>query len=474
MLQTKSILMDVRLESSDLQEVLLRLSKKDWKPVLLESQRTILELAGVQDRVVLPIRDPRAYGPRVPPGLLTGDVFFRDSDVYYLLTHHEEMDFTYHGRYMIRQGHGAPPGLELGIITSDANTAEQKLQGFASNLQQIIMSSIDGRKTRHMQFEWKELEEGTPRLDSIAKTEAEQSDVKFERPQIEPQELAAAGALSSEPTRRTLVELSQAGFARARDILSRKGKQHEELQTAIDNLKKHGLVNVEYLLECKQSGMPLTRLAAKDQLENPATGGLRCPRCNTQFKDESLSEGYSVSELGRRLSQRSNWMTIWVTDKLCEVGVPLNAILWNLSETGEEVDILVESLGELWIFELKDREFGSGDAHPLNYRQVRYKATKAIIVTTEKVSKDARRVFEDLAKERSKRGRIPTYVEGLDAVHDALEKEISAASLRYANQKLSTLTELSGYDFRRIIAAKFGESAPPEDQVDEDMLFYYR
>lgn len=473
MLQTKSILADVRLESADLQEVLLRLSKTEWKPVLLESQRKILELAGVIGKVALPIRHTQLYGPS-PRELPSGDVFFKDSEVYYLLNRHVETDYNYRGRYLIRHERPGPPGLELGIITNDLSTAESKLQGFSSHLQQIILGTLDGRKTRHMQFEWKELKEGTPRLDSIAKTEADQPEIKFERPQINPVELSAAEALSSDATRRTLIELSQAGFARARDILSRKGKQQEELQTAIESLKNHGLVNVEYLLECRQSSMPLTRLAAKDQLDNPTTGSLRCPRCNTQFKDEALSEGYSVSDLGRRLIQKSNWMTIWVTNKLYEVGVPLDSILWNLSETGEEVDLLVEFLGELWIFELKDREFGAGDAHPLNYRQVRYKATKAIIITTEKISKDARRVFEDLAKERSRRGKVPTYVESLDAVHDALEKEVSVASLRHAYEKLSTLTELSGYDFRRIIAAKFRESAPPEDEGDEDQYVYYR
>ena len=154
--------------------------------------------------------------------------------------------------------------------------------------------------------------------------------------------------------------------------------------------------------------------------------------------------------------------------------MPLNAILWNLAETGEEVDLLVEFMGELWILELKDREFGSGDAHPLNYRQVRYKATKAIVITTDKVSKDARRVFEDLAKERSGRAGVPIYIEGLNSVRDALAKEVSGASVRFAYQKLASLTILSGYDFRSIIAAKFGEVAPRELVDDEDLLHYYR
>ncbi len=34
-------------------------------------------------------------------------------------------------------------------------------------------------------------------------------------------------------------------------------------------------------------------------------------------------------------------MTVWVTEQLIKVGVPEDAVLWNVTESGEEVDLLV-------------------------------------------------------------------------------------------------------------------------------------
>ena len=131
-------------------------------------------------------------------------------------------------------------------------------------------------------------------------------------------------------------------------------------------------------------------------------------------------------------------MTVYVTQVLLELGINKDAILWNLSESGEEVDILVEIFGRLWIFELKDREFGSGDAYPLNYRKVRYRAEKSIIVTTEVVAKDAKKVFEELRKEAGIDRDLPVYIEGLENTKSKLINELSFASLPYTLNVLTT------------------------------------
>ncbi|MCL6558266.1 MAG: hypothetical protein K6U74_05595 [Firmicutes bacterium] len=231
-------------------------------------------------------------------------------------------------------------------------------------------------------------ETGPPRLERIIQTGKEQAEPHFSRAKLIPEELQAAQVLSSKVEREMLIELSQAGFVREQDVLGSKAK--DEIRTALENLLKAGLLNVEHLLECKRTGTRLTRLRDLQQLQDTNVGTLICPSCGSNFSQELPSKGYSLSDLGRKMSRQSYWMTVWVTDMLTKLGVPQDAILWNVSESGEEVDLLMD---QLWIFELKDREFGSGDAYPLNYRQVRYRVNKAIIVTTERVSRDAKRVL---------------------------------------------------------------------------------
>jgi hypothetical protein len=224
----------------------------------------------------------------------------------------------------------------------------------------------------------------------------------------------------------------------------------------LEQVNKAGLVSLEHLLTCKRNGVGLTRLASASQIGDPSIGSLICGTCGQHFSQEQLLEGYALTDLGRKLVRRSRWMTVWITDLLAQLGVPIESILWNVAESGEEVDVVTEFLGQLWIFELKDREFGAGDAHPFNYRRVRYHAEKAIIVSTDKVSTDAKRIFKELQLETESRSPMGiVLVEGLNAASDALSKEVSAAALKDATDRLSALSELTGYDLGRVIAQRF-------------------
>lgn len=363
------------------------------------------------------------------------------------------------GRQVYRED-GQQFRLEVGIISPDSSEIEARLRQFAEAVEKAIKARVDGRKTRHMSFEWNEKNPGKPRLDKLTSEVEKGSEKYFTQANCQPEEVVASRLLVNKLARESLIEISQAGFARQKDILNRKTKQQSDIQAIMNDLKQVGLLNIEYLLECKQTGVPLTRLKSLEQLQLPEVGMLLCGACGSEFRNESVNEGYSLTDLGRQLIRRSHWMTVWVTDILTQAGVPESNILWNLAETGEEVDLLVEFMGQLWIFELKDREFGSGDAHPLNYRQVRYRASNAIVVTTEHVSKDAKRVFTDLSREalpRRQGGREPIYIEGLSSAGAILKREVSRAALQYAIRRLNVLGEISGYDLSILLNAKYGE-----------------
>jgi hypothetical protein len=280
--------------------------------------------------------------------------------------------------------------------------------------------------------------------------------MRFESATLESDSVKGADALASTTARETLRELGRAGFAREQDILTRRSKKVEDMRATLEALKASALVATEYVLACKKTQTPLTHLADPLVLKSDDVGTLLCPSCGATFSDENLAEGYRVSELGRQLIQSSHWLTVWVTQKLATLGIPLASILWNVTEGSEEVDIVVDLGSQTWILELKDREFGAGDAHPFNYRKARYRATRAIIVTTDRVSADAKRVFEELAKEtRGHSGAGPIFIEGLDNATTVLSREIATATLADACSRILFLQAMSPYDLQAIVAARF-------------------
>jgi hypothetical protein len=386
-----------------------------------------------------------------------GDVFFRPDGIYFCVAGDPE------GRPDPFEDPAEGVGerrLAVGLITEDGGNAAERLQAFADEFAKSVTGTLDGRRTRHMKFNW-----APPApVDRLAVLRAHLEEgggtPTFAEPDMSAEMRAGAEVLADRAARELLRELAEAGFARESDILARRGRKEDEVRALLAILKDAGLVLSEYLLQCKRSSAQITKLADPAKLEDSSVGDLECAGCGRRFADELLSEGYSVSPLGRSLSKSSHWMTVWVTARLEESGVPLTAIMWNLEEAGEEVDILVDFLSRLWILELKDREFGPGDAHPFNYRRVRYRAEEALVISTEKVSAAAKRVFQELSvgSEVNPRRRSPepTLIENLGTVKSTFDARFNRASFLLAARQLRPITLSTGYDLGQILRVKHG------------------
>jgi hypothetical protein len=156
-----------------------------------------------------------------------------------------------------------------------------------------------------------------------------------------------------------------------------------------------------------------------------------------------------------------------------ELNIPVESILWNFEVESEEVDLIVFFRDQLWIFELKDRDFAAGDAHALNYRRVRYDADKTFILTAGKVLPDARRVFQELARQsqrgvtgRNRSGGVPIYIEGLSHATVALERELSDSAMEYAQQLLRPIMDAIGYDLSQVLVQGPGVLSTRHDSSD--------
>ena len=427
----------------------------DWTPAILSSQKTFLQLAGVEGKLA-PAASPTS--PLSGPQAAVGDVFFDGDDMYYLISSSSEPEVRFTERGMYGSVEEPFLGLEIGVMSPAVQGTAEKLNRLAGAIEDAIRGSLDGRKTRHMTFAWESVQTEAVKLKRVLERADENGSLKLTPAALDDGEVMSSEVLTQPDARRLLITLAQSGFGRERDIVS--GSRREGIADALSELTKAGLVDQSFLLECKRGGAPLTRIVDKAALENPAVAGLICGVCGSAYKDEILVPGYAVSDLGRTLIRKSHWMNIWLTKVLVSLGVPVESIVWNLAEEGEEVDLIMDFRGQLWIFEMKDREFGAGDAYPFNYRMARYGAFRGVIVTADKVSKDAKRVFEDLSKEagRTRRpGPLPIFVEGLASARPVLGKELALASLTYARRRLGGLGQFSGHDFGQVLHARYGQ-----------------
>lgn len=436
------------------------LEKDGWTPVFHSLEKNFCTMAGIE--FMESLRYPRELLYR---GFLEGDIFFRDRDVYYF-------SLLFAGRYgykaKIKARNIESMNIAIGIISPYKEKLNERILEFADAIKRALQNASNEDCGP---VEWQRVQTDQSMVANFG--EDEQTAPTFTVANLDPVEVEAAKVLADKDTRQLLSVLSQAGFVTELDI-SRKGRE-DEIGERLSELKQSGLISEEYLLQCKKTSTQLSRLRNIEQLQSPNVRDLVCPRCNASFAEEHLTRGYTPTELGRKMISGSHWMTLWITDILNKVGIPLEGIFWNVAELGEEVDIIVHFLGQIWIFELKDREFGAGDAYPLNYRAVRYKAHKIIIVTTDKVANEAKRIFQDLGRNRAADrepiylNREPIYIEGLDFAFEILKQEASNTAIFNAAQRLRVLSERSGYNLFAVLSSKYGGKFGSD--IDETELY---
>ncbi len=456
----------IKIESKEFFSTLNALTKSGWPGAAFQAGKRFAELAEIPDDIQ--IRGGLAIaGP-------DADVFFRPDGIFFLVSYDifrqqggdSELYYRLSSTLRRLRINNGELGLAAGVISIEDGSPDllPRLEIFIKAVEEAVKSSVDGRKARHLKFQWASID-ATDRLEALKQKLTEEGvEPRFTIPVIDPADSNGAQVLADLQSRTLLMELKEATFAREPDILSRRGRKEEDARQVLRTLNEAGLINVQYLLQCRKNSTPLTRLANKKQLENEAVSTLQCAACSRTYNEELLTEGYVISDLGRKLITSSYWMTTWVTNRLTELGIPVDSILWNLEESGEEVDILVTFLGLLWILELKDREFGPGDAHPFRYRHVRYNANKAIIVTTTKVSEEAKRIFRELDPPRrpgvsraavaSRGDGLPLYIEGLSNATKELRKAIDQASFDSAIQALELPSFMTGFDLSAVVKLK--------------------
>ncbi|MEW2253396.1 hypothetical protein AB0907_39555 [Streptomyces sp. NPDC006975] len=451
---------DIPLDVPDFGKIMYALRSHGWEGVQAEAENQARKLI-VSGGLDLPAEEVLRRSV-FSEAIGAAEVFFRDGCIYYAqlvnpttprvsISDFDDLMYAVSSTRRRVQGRSEDRKVfEIGLVSNGDGDLTGKLKILAEAIERAAADSLDGRRVRHFNFLWTDREPQRSRLEGLKERFAgEGIELGIAQPVMNPVKEEAAAVLENDGNRALLLELKNAVFAREADVLARRGNKQEETKESLELLKKSGLVKSEHLLQCKKTSALLIRVDSLEELKVPAVAQLSCAGCSRKFADELTSEGYSVSALGRELSNGSHWMTLWVTRRLVEAGIPLGSIAWNLEESGEEVDIMVDFMGELWLIELKDREFGAGDAHPFNYRTVRYRSNRSFIISTDKVSPDAKKVFAELSRAAPNR-RVgqsqPVYIEGLDKTATKFREEVRRLSTVRANTLLRIPEMLTGYN----------------------------
>jgi len=346
--------------------------------------------------------------------------------------------------------------IKAGILQTSAigyERQEEFLQRFCSDVEEGIKTKFDGRRVRGMEFDWKSSSSRLSRYithryspfeEFYEEPERETMELKASKPNYSSEDVKAADLLVDASIRQFILKLAQAGKMISKDAVNL-AKKPDTLQ----HLLSLGLISEEYLLTCKQDQHTICVVPSKHHLTQEPMASLRCSVCERSFPEENLQVIYTLTDMGKRLVDGSLWMSIWITELLKENGVRKEGIKWGLEAAGEELDIMMEDFDSRLFFELKDREFGLGDAYPFTYRVMRYGGALGIVVTTDKVSTDAKKFFEE-EKHRREQLRIQ-YLEGSENIQKGIVDIVEWLTLSQVHRVIQPFSLRIGFDLWPIV-----------------------
>ena len=341
----------------------------EQQPLLRSLLRQIKATASLRNRVLRPSFFSSHENSWARPNIPVGDAVFTDSQI--LLVQ--------------------PLGSRLSVFEIRLHDAPSALPDVCSRIEAAAKDGIDGRRVRGMDFEWKHgLPTPTRRrrpglfdTSRLTTTPAELSDSG----------IAAADLLAVGDHRAAVLKLAQLGKARLAD------PAFQSTNPVMAELLAADLVHKEYLLTCRQDSHTHCTLTDRQTLETFGRE-LRCNVCSRLFSDELIHEIVSLAPKGKELITRSKWMTVWATSAIVKLGIPLTDIEWNAAAGEDELDIIVKINGARVFFELKDREFGLGDAYPFAARVPRYGGDFGIVLSTDGIAEEAKRYLQEGAKRK--------------------------------------------------------------------------
>lgn len=437
MLRTITLAAKIGLRDQNEMEALIsHLSDKTYLPVIRSMLKGMFALARLPEpdhELITKIITPAVRAYMLEHTEILGDLFFIDNWAYALTFAGEEI------LYASVVGYGKP---------------DEPLRKFCADIEEGIKTRFDGRRVRGMEFDWKSVDLRPSRYTrrrsapyrAFSEGEPERGEVEFKstEPNYSSEDVQVAGLLVNIEIRKFILKLAQ--------VVKMRQKDAAEIVEAdvLQHILSLGLVMEEYLLTCKQDQHTICVVPSKNDLTKDPMPSLRCSVCGRSFPQENLQVIYALTERGKKLVDHSLWMSIWVTELLKENGVRKEAIRWGLEVSGEELDIMVEDFGSRIFFELKDREFGLGDAYPFVYRTTRYAGRIGIIATMDKVSTDAKKFFGEETERRESPINIE-YLEGPEAIQPGIRELIERTSLLQVRRVVRPFSQTMGFDLWPII-----------------------
>jgi hypothetical protein len=217
-------------------------------------------------------------------------------------------------------------------------------------------------------------------------------------------------------------------------------EQQESIEKKLNYLSSQDLLDKSLIIICNKTNqwwnMTVPSVTMLKQLES---AGVTCTSCGAKISDERIDHLFRISQKGNMLVSGSYWMVGKVVDSLHKLGCRNGDIYADVRYESEQIDVLAFVLSKCIVAELKDREFGLGDAYKFHGKVSRLRQRLGsdiipVVITTKNIANEARKLLSEVSIGTREHDQIEyKFIEGLENLEPEMKK--------WVNDRIKVLSE---------------------------------
>jgi predicted regulator of Ras-like GTPase activity (Roadblock/LC7/MglB family) len=276
-------------------------------------------------------------------------------------------------------------------------------------------------------------------------------------------EIMAARTLASAPHRKLLQQASRRAGVTLDSITA--GQDDKDWNRCVEDLESQGLLQREFQVYCRDTGIQLCKFANKDALDEAIHMGFRSFSTGRLIADERIVQLLTVSEKGKFLSKTNLWLALCLAQALQESGVEAREIRWTFERDYRTINIFACFQDTLCMFEMQEEMVSSDQAFRFVARTHYFQPDAAVLVTPTSPKRDATQL---LAKARPE--LEPTRIivlQNLEELNGELGRIVLGSDDRSVRDLLDRFEKLSLLDVAREVSEHLLGVPAPASLLDE-------
>jgi len=232
----------------------------------------------------------------------------------------------------------------------------------------------------------------------------------------------------------------------------------------VQKMEQLGLVNIDYIVYCHQTGQQINRVSSYSSIEEAAHQGFKCFQCGRLVSQEKIDQCISITSYGNYITRGSYWLSVRLLGILKSSGLYGEEILIDYPEG--DIDIINQYFNcdnSLVMVEIKAEAYNMRDAY-LFYNKINiYKPDNVILISINPIKQGIKDYFKQVLPDIN-----ILYIDSLMDLPQILSLFLEQKRNEYIWNLLRNFVSFTYTDFASLAIASF-YGLEPETTEDEEI-----